>query len=232
MSKKNSSPRGPQLALAGDLSVAFVNTAGAREKNCQKGVGNYAEWLTWGQQTGVIQPLDAERLSRAATQRPEAAAAAYARADRLRAALTRIFAAQQMEEELPAVDLRTFNTALAEALPAIRLVPGESGLGWGWAGDDDALDRMLWPVLHAAAELLISTQGRPQVRQCALSGCRLFFVDRSTSRQRRWCEMKTCGNRAKGLRYYRKTGKPRRGDSNFDIGLWRTRRPRRSKIRL
>ncbi len=232
MSKNNLPPRGPQLKLAGDLSVAFVNTAGAREKNRQQGITSYAEWLTWGQQAGVLQPLDAERLSQVAAARPRDATAAYARADGLRAAMARMFVALQTEKELPAGDLRTFNDALSEALPALRLVPGDPGPTWGWAGAENALDRMLWPVLHSAAELLIATEGRPQVRQCALSGCRLFFVDRTASRQRRWCDMKTCGNRAKGLRYYRRTGRAVRENRRPDTGRRRTRRPRASKIQL
>lgn len=232
MKKKQLPPRGPQLKLAGDISVAFVNTAAARDKNRQLGVGSYAEWLGWAQQAGILQPLDAERLSAAAKARPEAAVAAYARADQLRGVLARLFVAQQLGEELPAGDLHAFNEGLSEALPALRVVPGDPGLRWGWGGTEDALDRMLWPVLHAAARLLISTEGRPEVRQCALSGCRLFFVDRTPSRQRRWCDMKTCGNRAKALRYYRRTGRAAREKSFRGIGLWQQRRPRESKIRL
>ena len=65
-------------------------------------------------------------------------------------------------------------------------------------------------LLHFPAELLISLQGHPHVRQCAAPDCALFFVDRSPSGRKRWCEMKTCGNRVKSLRYYHKTGKKER----------------------
>ena len=232
MTRRNLSPRGPQLELAGDLSVAFVNTAAARGKNRQQGVASYAELLTWSQQAGLLQAVQAERLGTSADERPEAAAAALALALEVRGALGRLFIALQAQQELPANDLRTFNDALAAALPAARVVAGDQGLAWGWTGDEHALDRMLWPVLHAAAELLISTGGLPHVRQCALSGCRLFFVDRSRSRQRRWCEMKTCGHRAKSLRYYRKTGKAVRDRNTWGIGAWTTRRPRPSVQKL
>ena len=52
MPKKSLPPRGPQLELAGDLSVAFVNTAGARDKKRQQPVTTYAELLIWSKQAG------------------------------------------------------------------------------------------------------------------------------------------------------------------------------------
>ena len=70
------------------------------------------------------------------------------------------------------------NEALGAALPALRMVRAEQGVTWGWAGDEDALDRMLWPVVFSAAELLIAAQGRPHVRQCAFKDCKLFFARR------------------------------------------------------
>ncbi len=227
MARKPLPPRGPQLDVAGNPATAFVNTAAARDKNRQQGVTSYAELLTWSLQTGSLQAHDAERLAARAAEDPAAANAAYQHAAEVRSALIRLFIAVQLEKDLPAKDLHVFNQALARALPAARGIPAEQGVTWGWAGDAGALDRMLWPILHAAAELLISTEGRPQIRQCALKECRLFFVDRSPSRQRRWCEMKTCGNRAKSLRHYRKTGKARREDHDHSLGLWRTKRPRK-----
>ena len=230
MPRKPPPPRGPQLDLADDLSVAFVNTAAARDKNRQMGVSSYAELLTWSQRVDVLQAHDAERLAGLAAEAPAAAQAAYQHAEQVRRSLIRLFIAVQLEKELPAQDLEVFNQALARALQAARVVPAAQGVTWGFAGDADKLDRMLWPVLFSAAELLISTEGRPQVRQCALAECRLFFVDRSPSGQRRWCDMKTCGNRAKSLRYYRRRGKAEREAYNRGTGLWRTRRPRKSKL--
>ncbi len=231
MAKTPPPPRGPQLDLAGDLAVAFVNTAAARDNNRQQGVSSYAELLTWAQQASLLQAHDAKRFVRLAGDDPAAAGAVWERVEAERRALARLFGAVQMRKDMPAKDLEVFNRALARALPATRVVPAEQGLAWGWAGDSDALDRMLWPVLFAAAELLISTEGRPQVRQCAFKGCLLFFVDRSPSRQRRWCEMKTCGNRAKSLRHYYRRGRAARDKSMRNIGLWTRKKPRKDRAK-
>ncbi len=181
--------------------MAFVNTTGARDDNQQLGIGSYPELLAWSQAAGVLSVPEAERLRRRAAAAPEEAAAAFARVAKVRLSLFRIFLATGAGRELPEEDLAAVNEALGAALPALRMARAEQGVTWGWAGDEDALDRMLWPVLLSAAELLVAAEGRPHVRQCALKGCRLFFVDRSPSGQRKWCDMKTCGNRAKAARH-------------------------------
>ncbi len=214
MARKQPLLRGPQVELGGDLCVAFVNTAGAREHNRQLGFSSYPELLTWGQQVDLLSLLDVERLSRRAAELPEEAAAVLARALKLRSCLFRLFLAIGASKPPPPEDFAAVNEALARALPALRMVPTEGGVEWGWAGDENALDRMLWPVLFSMAELLIAARGRPHVRQCAFKGCLLFFVDRGPRRQRRWCDMKTCGNRAKSQRSYRRE-KARRFEADF-----------------
>jgi predicted RNA-binding Zn ribbon-like protein len=60
---------------------------------------------------------------------------------------------------------------------------------------------MLWPVARSAAELL-SSESVDRVRECASSTCTWLFIDDSRNRRRRWCDMASCGNRAKARRYY------------------------------
>lgn len=227
MARKPLPPRGPRLDLAGDLGVAFVNTAGAREDNYQQGVGSYKELLAWSRAVDVLSALDVERLSRRAAEHPELADEVWARAAKLRSILFRLFLAVMTGKELPREDLDAIVDAHHQALAARRLIAGEEGVSWIWAGDEDALDRMLWPILHSAIELLISLEGRPQVRQCAAKGCTLFFVDRGKKQQKRWCEMRTCGRRAKSLDYYYRRGRAARMaemDKIFGPGR-RRRRP-------
>ncbi|NMB90574.1 MAG: hypothetical protein GYA17_19605 [Chloroflexi bacterium] len=63
---------------------------------------------------------------------------------------------------------------------------------------------MLGPVAQSAAELLTSPES-DRVRQCAAEdGCGWLFYDTSRNRSRRWCDMGTCGNKAKAQRHYRR----------------------------
>jgi predicted RNA-binding Zn ribbon-like protein len=94
------------------------------------------------------------------------------------------------------------NEALPRAYALPELVPAESGYGWRFRGDESGLDGILWPILRSAARLL--TEGEySRVGQCADDrGCGYLFYDTSRNRSRRWCDMNSCGNRAKSQRHY------------------------------
>jgi len=225
--KKPKPPRGPQLELAGDLGVAFVNTFSARDWNFQLGFETYAELVTWGQRAGVLDAGAAERLRQLAAERPADADATVARAVELRKNLFRVFVSIARKEDPQPAHLDVLNAALTTSLPALRVVPGESGLTWGWGGGEDALDRMLWAPAHAAAELLISLDDKTYLRQCARKGCTLFFVSHLS--RRRWCGA-VCRNRTKSLAYYFRHERARREQGFRDGGLWRHKRPRERKF--
>jgi predicted RNA-binding Zn ribbon-like protein len=60
---------------------------------------------------------------------------------------------------------------------------------------------MLWPIVDAAADLLV--RGEPErIKTCGSATCGWLFLDLSRNRSRRWCDMKDCGNRAKARRHY------------------------------
>jgi len=226
MARRKPSPRGPQPELAGALCVAFVNTAGARDNNAQQGVESYGELVTWGQQAGLLSTNEAERLRRLAAERPKDAEGIYRRASKLRYALARIFLATFHDRDPDGEDLDAVNAAVAEAMPVLRLVRREGGVTVGWGGDEDALDRMLWPVAYSAVETLVEIAGRPYVRQCAAKGCRLYFLVRDGSRERPWCS-EVCGNRARSLAYYYRHGREARERKNqaSEFGRRRRRKP-------
>ncbi len=92
---------------------------------------------------------------------------------------------------------------LHEALSRLEIRPSADRFEWAWALDANDLDRMLWPIVRSAAEMLTSGDlGR--VRQCAREGCDWLFVDASKNHSRRWCSMNMCGSRVKARRYYQR----------------------------
>lgn len=62
------------------------------------------------------------------------------------------------------------------------------------------------PAWLAASDLLNLLRTAPErLKKCANPACVLHFRDTSPKNARRWHDMKTCGNRAKAARHYRKT---------------------------
>ena len=65
---------------------------------------------------------------------------------------------------------------------------------------DRTVDAGLATVARDAIDLLAGPW-LDSVRECGHPDCSLLFVDVSRPGQRRWCDMKSCGNRVKARRY-------------------------------
>jgi predicted RNA-binding Zn ribbon-like protein len=166
---------------------------------------SYSDLVSWGQHVHILKDDEAGSLREEATSHPVEASAALGRAIVLREAIYRIFLALA-EDALPReADLAMLNAALSEALSHARIVPKDGSFAWDWAGREIDLNSILWQVVRSAADLLTDEE-LDDVRACAAEDCRWLFVDTSKNRSRRWCDMKTCGNRSKARRHYRKSG--------------------------
>jgi len=117
-----------------------------------------------------------------------------------RAALREIWDAE-VEERFPdQAALDTVNAVLREA-PRIELVRSDTccGVSHRHSVDDptgEALALVTQPLVEA-----IAGQATDRFRICANDGCRWVFEDTSRAGRRRWCDMTTCGNRAKVRRF-------------------------------
>jgi predicted RNA-binding Zn ribbon-like protein len=67
----------------------------------------------------------------------------------------------------------------------------------------DAFAGLVIPVVESAADALIAGE-LARVRRCADSRCLRVFYDTTKNGRRRWCDMSTCGNRAKAARHREK----------------------------
>jgi predicted RNA-binding Zn ribbon-like protein len=185
----------------GDLSLDFVNTLGDRPRREEEHLTDWRDLVNWAEQAGVVPKRAATSLRTAGQSRAEAMTRAFSRAIALRECLYRIFHAQADGKPPPRQDLAALNDALAGVMGHARVAPRGADFVWSWAGDEPSVDRLLWPVVRAAAELLVSPV-RTRVRECASGTCSWLFIDRSPTQRRRWCSMKTCGNRDKVRRFY------------------------------
>jgi predicted RNA-binding Zn ribbon-like protein len=188
----------------GALCLDFANTVEDRPHYAKEGLHAYPDLLRWVGEAGVLPPQQVEDLLRRSTRHARLAGGTFDEAIALREAIYRTFSALARGSEPAGTDLAALNRGLGEALPWLRVEHGGEAFGWAWRGPADRLDAPLWPVVRSAAELLTSG-GLAALRECASGSCSWLFIDRSRSRRRRWCSMKTCGNRAKARRHYART---------------------------
>lgn len=165
---------------------------------------SYDAVVTWATQAGLLEAGAARRLRQAAAGAPARAEAVRQSALALREAIYRLFVAHARGQRPSATDLATLNIHVAAALAQLRLVPAPAGYAWDWASADPELDRPVWPVARAAADLLTSPL-LPRVGQCADErGCGWLFLDTTKNGRRRWCATDDCGSINKARRYYRR----------------------------
>ena len=94
-------------------------------------------------------------------------------------------------------------TVLEPLVREVRLHPEVGDAGLAWALDvPDPDDRPAVRAVLAWSDVAGRLPGR--LRACANDECRLFLLDRSHANAARWCSMKSCGNRMKARRHYRR----------------------------
>jgi predicted RNA-binding Zn ribbon-like protein len=119
----------------------------------------------------------------------------------LRESIYRIFLSIGDGQAPPSRDLDVFNAALADTPRRLGVSARGGAYSWIVAAPAPSLGGVLAPVIWSAADLLTHAGDR-RIRRCANDKCRWVFVDRSKGGTRRWCDMSSCGNRAKAHRHY------------------------------
>jgi predicted RNA-binding Zn ribbon-like protein len=203
----------PDRLSAGKLCLEFANTSYWHASEAPvESVFSYNELIDWAVSVGIRSEESALSLKANADRHPALAEQIYAWAIELREAIYRIFVAIAEQEQPATADIDLLNEALPHAFTRPQIVVRDNGYGWHWRGDDSGLDAILWPILRSAARLLIDGE-YSRIGQCADDrGCGYLFYDTSRNHTRRWCDMNSCGNRAKSQRHYARRRKNKQED--------------------
>lgn len=196
--------RGFRFELSGGHpALDFANTLDERTGDPPRELlHGYGDLLRWALQSGVVTPAEGRALAGAARRDSGEAARVFARAIRLREAIFRIFHGWSCGAGPAAADVALLERTVRAAHRYRRIVRSGDRVRWTWGPLTPAA--ILWRVADAAASLLTSDR-LADVRTCDGSDCLWLFVDSSRHRNRRWCDMTVCGNRAKARRHYAKT---------------------------
>ena len=187
----------------GAKCLDFANTLGDRPRSINEHLGDYGDLIRFSRQAAVLPPADLDEVERMAREHPRSAHAAFKRALDLRENVYRIFSRLARGKAPEAEDIQLLNSVLHKALRRLELQVQGGVLQWSWDKSAVSLDSPIWPIVRSAANLLTSEEAI-STRECASETCSWLFVDRSRTRRRRWCDMSTCGNRAKARRHYQR----------------------------
>jgi predicted RNA-binding Zn ribbon-like protein len=162
----------------GHVALDLVGTVGRRRTEVRDLLATPADLARWVAGAGLV-------------DRPVPVSdAGLAQALRLREAVYRLALAAIAGAGYRAGDRRILNAAAAGAAVTVSLADDGS---LRRTGD---LEAVLGQLARAAVELL----GGPTaaaIKECADPDCTRLYVDQSRKQARRWCDMRSCGNRAK-----------------------------------
>jgi predicted RNA-binding Zn ribbon-like protein len=186
-----------------EATFDFLNTLDQDDGFIREHLVSLDDALNWFVDRGVIHREGADRARAQVTAQPAAADRDLARVRAVRQALREVAEAIAEHRVPGGGSIETVNRAL-RARQVIELVAAPDGcsVDHRHVGDpvDDALARLAEPLV---TEL---TAGHPErIRICASDTCEWVFYDTSRTGRRRWCDMATCGNRAKAARHRART---------------------------
>jgi predicted RNA-binding Zn ribbon-like protein len=203
----------PFRYVGGRVCLDFIDTVSGRLPNPRSGRRDYVDQveierlvdfgdlLSWARGANLLTKAELADLEVEASKAPASATRVLNRARGLREAMYRVFKAAIEGWHPEPADMEILNRELGMARSQERLIRTSEGFGWSWSGSNEAgLDRVLYPILRSAAELLTSDE-LDRVAQCGGEDCHWLFLDTSRNRSRRWCMMAECGNRAKVRRF-------------------------------
>ena len=195
-------PESPFVFVGNHRALDFVNTEVAVEgapRDLLSGLPALARWL---EQAGAIDRATA-RTALAKWEGKRGAEVVLEEARELRVALRRLAEAAAGGRGIPRATVERINHLLARGAGVTQVVAGEQGYATRRGLRLEEPSDLLVPIAEAAADLLCQADlGR--IRQCAHPECVLYFLDGTKNGTRRWCDMRTCGNRANAAAYYRR----------------------------
>jgi len=191
--------RVPFAFIAERLWLDFVNTDGG--SHAADAVGDFDGLVAWLETAIALDMERAQMMRRRAIQQPSGATAALADARRVRSALRGLAERGAVTPQVRIDVLGEINRVLGRSAGTRRVeIRGDGTFARSFVPVGDAFAGLMIPIVESAADALILGE-LPRVRRCADPRCGRVFFDGTKNAARRWCDMATCGNRAKAARH-------------------------------
>ena len=191
--------RAPFAFVGERLWLDFVNTDGGAH-----GVDTIADFdglVAWLETAVALDAERAQTMRRRAVQQPSGATAALSDARRVRAAMRSLAERGAVAPQVRLDALAEINRVLGRSAGTRRLEMRLDGtFARSFVPVGDAFAGLMIPIVESAADALILGE-LARVRRCADPRCARTFFDNTKNAARRWCDMATCGNRAKAARH-------------------------------
>jgi predicted RNA-binding Zn ribbon-like protein len=197
--------RAGTLALVGgELAFNFTNTTSGRGgARHLEHLGRPEDIAVWAHHAKIIGKKNARDLQRRCGLSPRLAEQLQRRALQLRDVVFGIGAALAAGQPTPPEDIDRLTGIHAECVRVGRLRRIKGLYGWTWNIDEYPVEAILGPIVLSALSVVCQAE-LSRIKQCPGRDCGWLFFDTTRNKNRRWCEMEVCGNRAKQRRLRQK----------------------------
>ena len=190
-------PHGHHVSL--DTGLDFINTLELEKGSWQDHLATPEAALEWLIGHNLLHP-DARRAELARIA-PDAAYGEklLTKVRRVRGAMRELVDASVDRRPPARGELAEVNRALRTHYVTV-LVPAPDGVTMGHRHEGDPIEGAMARLTESIARYL--GEGKiDRLRVCANESCSWTFFDSSRTGRRKWCDMTTCGNRAKAARH-------------------------------
>lgn len=179
-----------------ETAFDFLNTLELEDGALVERLVSLDAAATWLADNGVVpDPSVIVDLGHSAAERT----ALLARIVATRTALRDVTDAVAHERAPDSAAVDAVNRALA-GRERIEIIAAEDGVRLGHSHVGDPIDDLLARIADSIVREIGGSR-EDRIRICANDTCRWIFFDESRAGRRRWCDMATCGNRAKARRH-------------------------------
>lgn len=183
------------------LWLDFVNTDEIRRGETRDAIHDFDSLMSWLEASTALDAERAAGIRRRAHQQPAGASASLVDARRVRASLRRLAERGATDAIVRLEALSEINRVLMRSAGTRRIEQRtDGGFARTFVPGGDAFAGLMIPVVESAADALIHSE-LDRVRRCADPRCQRVFFDATRNGRRRWCDMASCGNRAKAARH-------------------------------
>jgi predicted RNA-binding Zn ribbon-like protein len=185
--------------IGGMPCIDFANTLDWRGRAAPvEYLRTFDDVLGWSVAAGVIseqQGAGLRHVSKATAEKARAHTIAF------REAIYRLLKATVNGAKPDPSDVQRTSAVIAQARTHLSLRYERGSFGWTFVDTEGDTRLPLWAISLSLGDLITSEKLR-HVRECGGPECGWLFLDTTKNRQRRWCSMDGCGNRAKARRHY------------------------------
>ena len=185
--------------IGGHPALDFLNTVDDQDKQRQTSrITDWPSFVAWGQASSMFSEVQIDNFKNEVENTKTESL--LANIHMLRETVYAAFTSVLTSEKQPDTDMLKLETLIKTAISNASLITDKTG--YRWVPDTKNAD-WITDVLILSIERLLRSEDILRLKEC--KRCSWMFLNKGRGKGRQWCNMNTCGNRAKSASFRNRT---------------------------